>query len=359
MQRWVEIDGSLGEGGGQVLRTALVLSSLTGRPLRIFNIRAGRRSPGLKPQHLVSALAAARICSGRLRGAELDSMELLFEPGPITPGRYTFDVASVKSSAGSTGLIFQTVLLPLGFAGGRSVVTIRGGTHVEWSPPADFLKYVYIPFINSMGAKATLDIERYGFYPKGGGELHSDIGPFTLPLSSFEAKERGRLKAVTIFSAVANLPLSIAQRQLKRALGVLKRLGIEPLGRTMEVPSPGPGTYVFILAEFEKSVSGFSALGAPGKRAEKVAEEAANLFEVFMSKNGAIDPHLADQAVLPAALARGKSAFTTTEITGHLLTNISVIESFLPVKFTVRGRAGEEGEVVVEGAGYRAPGPLE
>ena len=355
VERTVEIDGSSGEGGGQVLRTALALSCLTGRPVRVFNIRAGRRSPGLKPQHLMSCLAASRICRGRLSGAELDSMELLFEPGPLTPGSYTFDVASVKASAGSTGLIFQTVLFPLGFAHGRSEVRIRGGTHVEWSPPADFLENVFLPFVRRMGVSVSLDIRRYGFYPAGGGEIYVKTDPFAIPLNPFEVTERGSLKTVAIYSAVSNLPMSIARRQLKRATDRLEALGLRPEGRLMEVPSPGTGTYVFILADFENTPAGFSALGARGKRAEKVADEAADLFEKFLNKEGALEPHLADQVLLPAALAEGRSSFTTTEITGHLMTNISVIKSFLPVKFTIKGEPGGGGAVTVEGAGLRAP----
>ncbi|MBI5286531.1 MAG: RNA 3'-phosphate cyclase [Deltaproteobacteria bacterium] len=348
------IDGSYGEAGGQVLRTSLTLSAITARPLEIINIRAGRKSPGLKPQHIISARATSEVTSGELIGAQLDSQTLRFTPGRIGCGAYVFDVASVKASAGATGLIIQTITPVLSFAGGVSNITIRGGTHVPWSPPLDYLKGVFLPEVTKMGISTDLAIKRWGFYPVGGGEVEMQIRPCARPLKGIEVRERGKLQKLFIMSVVANLPLSIAERQRERAL---KRFQISNFKfqidtEVKEVSSPGRGTSLFILAEFENIRAGFSALGAIGKPAEKVADEAVDEFLSYWHRKGALDPHLTDQLILYAALAEGSSVLTTSRVTNHLLTNIYVIGQFLPVRFQVKGGPGEEGEVTVEGVGF-------
>jgi RNA 3'-terminal phosphate cyclase (ATP) len=329
----IEIDGSYGEGGGQILRTSLTLSVLTGKPVRIYRIRAGRKDPGLKPQHLMSAHAAAQISGGKLAGAELGSTELLFHPGTILPGNYTLDVASVKASAGSTTLIFQTIFLPLGFASGSSHAILKGGTHVPWSPPADYIKEVFLPTVASMGIELKLKNPMKGFYPIGGGVLNVTINPFQTPLKPLRIQDRGKLKQIRILSTVANLPLSIAKRQLNRVVDLLTEAGLRPQGELQTVESPGKGTFCFIIAEFEQVRAGFSSLGAIGKRAEQVADEAVECFLRFFHRPGALDRHLADQVVLCMALGEGESGVTVSEVTDHLKTNIWVIEQFLPVRF--------------------------
>jgi RNA 3'-phosphate cyclase len=274
----VEIDGSYGEGGGQILRTSLSLAALTGKAVRVYNIRAGRKDPGLKPQHLLGAEAVRRITGGRLEGAGLGSQELGFSPGRLSPGSYTFDVAELKASAGSTGLVFQTIVLPLSFARGESYLKIKGGTHVEWSPSADYIKYVFLPAVAPMGVSVEVNVPVKGFYPIGGGELDLRIGESKTPLKPLNINKRGELKGVSILSTVANLPLDIARRQLERAGKGVEDLGFKPEGRYEGVGSPGRGTFVFILARFENVAAGFSALGRLGKRAEAVADEAVGLF---------------------------------------------------------------------------------
>lgn len=335
------------------MRTCLTLACLTGTPVRVFNIRAGRRSPGLRPQHVLSASAAAHITGGALTGAEPGSREITFTPGPLSAGTYTFDVAAERASAGSTGLVFQTLALPLSFAPGTSRVIIKGGTHVEWSPSADYIKEVFLPAVKKAGVDIEVENPVKGFYPVGGGELLVTIKPCVRPLLPVTLTERGAITRISILSTVANLPLSIAKRQLDRAQERLGGLGAHVLGESVEVRSPGRGTAVFILAEFEKTRAGFSALGARGKRAEAVADEAAESFLAYLGASGVLDPHLSDQVMLPMALAEGVSAATTTEVTGHLRTNIHVIEKFLPVKFDIRGETGREGQVTVAGAAYR------
>jgi RNA 3'-terminal phosphate cyclase (ATP) len=348
----IEIDGSYGEGGGQILRTSLALSILTQRPVRIRRIRAGRKSPGLKPQHLMSTQAAAQICDGRTEGAELGATELSFHPGSIRVGRYTFDVAAKAGSAGSVGLIFQTVLLPLGFVRAPSRIVFKGGTHVPWSPTADYLRDVFLPTVATMGVGAELDVPECGFYPIGGGTMNATIHPFRSPLKPLRIKDRGALKKLRVSSAVANLPLSIADRQLNRAIGCLAEHGMASQGESRSVESPGKGTYCFILAEFEQMRAGFSALGAIGKRSEQVADEAAGAFLRFWNLPGALDHHLADQIVLFMAVAKGESEVVLSEMTEHLKTNIWVVEQFLPVKFDLPGDSvGHRIMLRVHGAG--------
>lgn len=348
----VKIDGSYGEGGGQILRTALTLSALTGRPLEIFNVRVGRKEAGLKPQHLISARSLAEVTSGRLQYDELNSSILRFFPGRIKHGTYSFDVSSVKASAGATGLIFQTLAPALSFANKPSDIVIIGGTHVPWSPPADYLQEIFLPAIANMGIDIHIAVPKFGFYPIGGGEIDIAVKPCARPLKSVSIVERGKIKKLTIISAVANLPLSIAERQRERALKRISNLKMQIQSEIKEVASSGRGTFLFIMAEFENVRVGFMGLGAVGKRAEKVADEAVDALLQYLNGNGALDPHLADQIVLYAALAQGQSMFTTTRITNHLLSNIWVIEQFLPVKFEVKGVYGDKGTISVKGAGY-------
>lgn len=345
----LEIDGSWGEGGGQILRTSLTLSCLTGRPFRLSNIRARRKDPGLKPQHLLSVRAAAEITGAGVKGDALGSREIEFSPGPIRPGDYVFDVGKIAPSAGATGLVFQTVLVPLGFAGAPSKVILKGGTHVEWAPPADYLREVYLPTASRMGVRAFLENPVKGYYPTGNGTSIVDVRPFDIPLKPIVMDERGRLLDIRITSFVSNLPVTIAQRQTGAAGRMIEGQGLGFVSEAFEVPSPGTGTFTFVLARFENVSAGFSSLGRRGKRAEAVGEEAAGLFLKYFKRKGAVEPHLSDQLVLLAALAKGRSSFTTTEITNHLVTNIYIIEKFLPVRFMVDGRAGDEGKIKVEG----------
>jgi RNA 3'-terminal phosphate cyclase (ATP) len=293
---------------------------------------------------VLSARAAAEV--GSLEGCVEGSRTLTYLPGRIKAGRYFFDCGT----AGSLSLVFQTILAPLAFAESKSSVILKGGTHVPWSPPTDYIEEVFLPLLSPMGLAAGFWTISNGYYPAGGGEASASIDPAKAPLAPFNMTGRGKLVKVRVTSTVSNLPLSIAERQLKSASGLLSNLPFET--RLTEAPSPGRGTSVFIVAEFENTRAGFSALGAPGKRAEAVGEEAALAFLEYLGQEGALDPHLSDQALIYMALASGVSLFTTTEVTGHLLTNIHVIEKFLPVKFSVEGRTGFEGFVSVRGAGF-------
>ena len=343
------IDGSYGEGGGQVLRTSLTMSALLGKPVRIENIRAKRRNPGLQAQHLTGVRAIARICDAELEGADLGSLTLTFRPqSPPRAGEYSFDVAEARKggSAGATSLVFQTLLLPLAFAPGQSRLTIRGGTHVAWSPPFHYLQHVYLPTLARMGVEASVEIERWGWFPIGGGEMAASVrGRRESHLSGLDLVERGELKRLWGISATSNLPAHVGQRQKKRTEETLRKRGFDPQIEIVDAPSPGTGTVVFLAAEYEHAVAGLSSLGERGKPAEKVAEEACREFIAHHQSGACLDQHLADQLILPLALSPGPSAFTTCEITQHLLTNVWVVEQFLDVRFEIEGEEGEKGSV--------------
>jgi len=342
----LSIDGSFGEGGGQVIRTALALSCVTKTPIEIFSIRKGRKNPGLQPQHLASVRACAKIAKAEVQGGILGSTELKFMPGDLTSGDHEFDVAEEKGSAGSVSLVIQSILLPLLYCPGESQVTIKGGTQVPFSPPFDYLTNVWLPFLGILGVKAEAEIVKYGFYPKGGGEVRLKVKPVE-KLQGINLLERGKLVSLSGISAVANLPEAIAQRQKQEAEKILSKENLVPQVETRQVNSVGAGTYFFLLAEFENSLAGFSSLGERGKPAEKVAQEACQGLLEFVETQAAVEKHLADQILPYLALAKGESSLTVSKITSHLLTNVGVVEKFLPVKVIVEGEIGKSGKVTI------------
>lgn len=352
-KKTIRIDGSYGEGGGQILRTALALSAVVRKPIEIANIRKARPKPGLQPQHLTSVNAAARICSAVVEGAALSSTGLSFLPGATRGGDYSFDVSDIKGSAGSTSLIFQTIVLPLLFAERQSTITLMGGTHVPWSPTFHYLKQVFLPMLSIMNAEVELNIEQWGWYPRGGGRVAATV----TPCRGFRAitfRERGNLKRMAGVSAVSNLPFSIADRQRAHAVRTLLQNGIESDIEIVTAPSIGKGTLLFLLAEFEHAKAGFGGLGAIGKRAEAVADEACSGMLRHLAAGGALDPHFADQVVPYLALASGESEFTTSSITRHLLTNIWVVKQFINRDIQVDGREGNAGSVRITPAELKA-----
>ncbi len=348
---FLEIDGSEGEGGGQILRSSLTMSSILGKPILIKNIRAGRRDPGLQAQHLTCVRAIAEITSAELDGDVLGSQELKFIPKELKPGKYFFDVAKVKPSAGSVSLVFQTILLPLAFTKDVSMVTILGGTHVPLSPSITYLQKVYLPIIRKAGLIACIKLNKWGWFPKGNGEIVVEIHP--AKLNGIDLLDRGDLKDVEIISAVSNLPISIAERQRNEALKILHLNGISADSKLINAPSIGQGTSVFILMNFEKSKAGFESLGAKGKRAEQVAKEACEQSIDFLRTDACIDKHLADQLIPIMALSKGSSCFKTSRITRHLLTNISIAEKFLDIKFKISGKENQQGEIFVNGFEFK------
>jgi len=337
----IEIDGSYGEGGGQILRTALALSSLLKEPFRIFNIRKNRKKPGLQPQHLMAVKACGEITGAEVEGAFQGSSELAFEPGPTRFGRFEFDIGT----AGSTSLLFQSLLPPLALSGGGSELTLKGGTHVPMSPAFDYINEVFLPTVAKLGVKCRAEIESFGFYPRGGGLARFFIGPSECLIHA-AFLSRGKLNKVKITSAVCGLPVSIAQRQRDSALEVLKGFDAETEIKEVHSFAGAKGTFVFILSLYENSLAGFSSIGERGKRAEVVGAEAAYDFLKYEKAGDyALDPHLADQIVLYLALSQSPCSFKTSLITEHLLTNLWVLEKFLKLTYKVEGEKGGPGGV--------------
>lgn len=343
---FILIDGSFGEGGGQILRTSLALSCVSGKPFEIINIRKSRPRPGLQPQHLTAVQAAAKISSATVEGADLSSTKIRFHPGKIRGGEYCFSVSEIKGSAGSTSLVLQSVLLPLFFANQESAIALIGGTHVPWSPTFHYLRHVFLPALSRMNLTAEMLIEKWGWYPLGGGSVTAKITP-AQKVSAITMTERGMLKSVKGTSTVSNLPMEIAVRQRSRALAVLSRRGIEASIETFSAPSIGKGTHLFLLAESEKSVAAFDSLGAIGKRAETVSDEATGALLEYLNAAAAVDPYLADQLISYCSLAGGISKFTTSRITRHLLTNAWIVKQFLDVDIVVKGKEGEPGSIQI------------
>jgi RNA 3'-terminal phosphate cyclase (ATP) len=337
----LHLDGSYGEGGGQILRTGLSLAALTGTPVRIKRIRAGRAKSGLRPQHLTAVEALARISQAEVAGAHLGSQELTFRPRPPQAGRYWFDVAEKTGSAGAVSLIAQALLPPLLKVGAPSIVVLKGGTHVPWSPPVHYLSHVFLPALALLGATVELTLERWGWYPKGGGEVHLKISP-ARTLTGVEWRTPAIPVAFRALSASSKLPEHVARRQ---AAELTARLGEMVPVEIMPASGQDQGSFVFLWGPR----AGFSALGARGKPAEQVADEVAGAYLSFRESRTALDRHLADQILLYLALARDPSSFTTEAITSHLLTNVWVIEQFLGPRFEVRGNPGEPGKIFCRG----------
>jgi RNA 3'-terminal phosphate cyclase (ATP) len=362
----VVVDGAYGEGGGQIVRTALTLAAVTGRKLVIENIRSGRKNPGLAAQHLTAARAAAALCGARLSGDALGSQFLSFEPSaPPKPGLYAFDVGEAREggSAGAVTLVLQTILLPLALATGDSDVILRGGTHVAWSPPFDFARDVWLATLARLGVTATLELVSYGWYPAGRGEARlavfglgkqgaQALGPLAAPprLAPLEACERGPLQRVFGRAVAANIPAHVPQRMADRARALLAKAGIEARIEPKRVRAASPGAGLFLTADYEPVRAGFNALGERGKPAEVVAEEAVAALLAHRDSGAAVDPHLADQLVLPLALADGPSAYTVERITRHLTTSAWVVERFALAEVEIEGAEGEPGTVRVSPA---------
>jgi RNA 3'-terminal phosphate cyclase (ATP) len=335
----VELDGSFGEGGGQILRTSLALSLVTGKAFHLRNVRAGRSKPGLQPQHLMSVKAAAAIGQARLRGATRGSTDLEFEPGPVAAGTYHFAIGT----AGATGLVLHTIYLPLALTGTASTITIDGGTHVSTSPCFHFLETTWRRYMELAGLQVGVKMRRPGFYPRGGGLLEARIAGCPRLQGVADLQPRSDT-AITGFSAVAGLPEHIARRQAERASKRLRDLGLRVNIEEKTWPG-GPGTVLALVLNTSPVPTLFFALGERGKPAERVADEAVAQVIHFHKADPAIDSHSADQILLPLSLAKDASLFPVTEVTSHLLTNAAVIQRFVERDIRVDGDEGKPGIV--------------
>lgn len=363
-QGGVTLDGAEGEGGGQILRTALALSILQQRPLHIHHIRAGRTKPGLLRQHLTAVRAAADLCSASVEGAELGSAELRFSPGPLPPPgtAWRLDI----QSAGSTGLVLQTVLLPLARAGGATV-EILGGTHNGASPPADFLQRTFAPLAARCGLPLSVRLDRHGFYPAGGGAITAHIGPAApappLDLTGWRP-DHSRVSGAVRACRLGSARRLAAAEALRAAVSPL--LPADPPIRLIDVPGPGPGLALQLCVpalpdpalpdlapphdpdDHGPALILTAVAGRDQPCGEAAAEVVAQLSAV-LAAGSMVDEYLADQALLPLALSGG-GRFLTGPLSQHTRTNIEVIRRFLPVEIAV---TEEEGPGSIYGSIYR------
>jgi RNA 3'-terminal phosphate cyclase (ATP) len=318
----IEIDGSFGEGGGQIVRTAVALSAVTGKPVRIKRIRAGRRNPGLSPQHVTAILALAKITEAEVEGARPKSSEIIFRPGAIRGGRREVDIGT----AGSVALLMECLLPALIFADSPTVLTVRGGTDVKWSPPIDYLSQVALPAFAEFGVQCHLTCERRGYYPKGGGVATLEVAPGRLARADLSFIDPGQVEGV---SHSSNLPEHVVKRQAEAAIEVLERAGFDAEIRceTNALPSTGSGITLW------SGRKGASALGERGLPAEKVGASAAGAMAIELRSKATVDRYLADQLVPYLALAGG--SYTAPEVSKHASTNIWTATQFLDVDVSV------------------------
>lgn len=343
----IELDGSQGEGGGQILRTALSLSLLTGRPFRMTKIRANRPKPGLRPQHCKAVEAAAELGQAEVEGVAIGSRMLTFAPGKYEPCDLSIDIGT----AGSTSLVLQTLHLPLALRSRHPVrLVLTGGTFNPKAPAFAFLDSTWRAYLADLGMPVALAMPSAGFYPRGGGRLDAWIEPATP--RALNATSRSALERVRCVAGVANLSDDIARRMLDRALERLAARDIKAEIETVRWTSPGPGAAISLTAIHPGIVPAtFVGLGERGKRSEAVADEAVDELLAFEAVDqAAVDLHSADQILLPLALAEGRSEFTVSEVTEHLRTNARTIQTFLDRSITIDEptRPGQPGRVIIE-----------
>ena len=330
----VFIDGSEGEGGGQILRTSLTLSCITGRGVHIENIRAGRPKPGLAKQHISCVQAACRISNGQCKGAEQSSKALDFQPDKVVGGDFNFDIGS----AGAASLVMQTVLLVLFLADKPSAVTIAGGTHNPMAPPFDFVRETFLPAISMGGFQCDCELLKYGFYPAGGGKIIFKVRPRQKnPEQIINLCEPCRQLQISGRIYTAKLSANIARRQ--EQLLRKSRLAVGDIESIEAKDSDGPGNCVMIRVCGGGRVSVFTAFGMRGKPSEEVVGEVVGLAEDFIGSGAAIDSFLADQLLVYMAIA-GDGCYTTNRLSAHLVTNMGVIKKFLPVDFRLEQQGG-------------------
>ena len=339
----IEIDGSIGEGGGQILRTALTLSMVTGQPCRLTRIRAGRKKPGLLRQHLTALRAAVEVSGATADGAVLGASELCFKPGSVRGGNYRFAVGS----AGSATLVAQSVLPALLTASEPSELVIEGGTHNPFAPPFDYLDRVYLPILRRMGAHVTATLERPGFYPAGGGRFRVAVTPGGGKLQPIELLERGAIVGRRAVARVANLPRRIAQRELNK---LSKGLQWPDEGLELEEvkDAAGPGNILTAELAHEQVTELFVGFGRVDASAEKVAGGVVQQVRAYLSSGAPVGPYLADQLLVPMALAGG-GRYVAQKLTRHTVTNIAVIRHFVDLKIETKEDEHGRWQVTVSG----------
>lgn len=326
----IEIDGSYGEGGGQILRISVALSAVTGKSVKIVNIRAGRKKPGLAAQHLTAIRSVGEICTAQVEGLDIGSQTVEFHPGELRGGKFRFDIGT----AGSITLVFQACFIPALHAPTKCVLTVTGGTDVRWAPPMDYFQNVFLPMVGKMGVFAKVESVKRGYYPKGGGKvvLHIEPKETLSPLQLDELKGQLMIKGI---SHVSNLPDHIPERMVKSAKKDLIRLGRPDI--VSEIFSGdeafGQGGAIVLWAENEDTVLGGNATAERGVKAETVGEIASKELWKEIKSGATLDIHLSDQILPYMAMADGESSFLVRELTNHIKTNMWLIEQFFDVEF--------------------------
>lgn len=351
----IALDGGAGEGGGQILRTALALSAITGRPFAVERVRANRLKPGLRPQHREAARAVAHLCDAVLSGDEVGSSRVSFRPRrQAIAGEHAFDIGT----AGSAPLLFQTVCWPLALAGAPSAVTVRGGTHQDHAPTFHYLALVWAPAVARLGYRFRLELRSAGFHPEGGGEIVAAVEP-AHSMPPLDLRSRGTLQEVEVVSMVGGLGYEIADRQAGRALAALRAAGVAAVAQRVPVTARASrGGHVLVVSTYERTVAGHGAVGGRDRSPEQTADAAVEGFREHLAGSGAVDVHLGDQLLVPAALAAAGlvppppgvepvTRYTVPRVSSHLLTNAAVVRRFLDVDLVVTGGEGEPGEVWV------------
>lgn len=347
----IELDGSAGEGGGQILRTALALSAVSGRAFRIRHIRAGREKPGLKRQHLAAVRAVAEICGARMEGAELGSMELAFVPGKPRGGRYRFDIGS----AGSAVLVAQTVLPVLLRADAPAEVTVTGGTHVPYAPTWEFFAESFLPQVRSMGARVEAECGSYGFYPAGGGCIRLRTEPFRdADAHPFVLEDAGPLRRGRVCAVVSGLPRTIAKAETDILQEKFPRLALERDVRTVE--SPGPGNAAWIALEHDRVTALASEIGVFNLSRKTVAHRVMNAVRKYLKTGAPVGAHLSDQLAVPIVAFAGEARYVKGKDTSHETTNWNTVRAFVPSLRLERTDLGN-GRIAISVRGRLDPSP--
>ena len=337
----IELDGSEGEGGGQILRSALALSILTRRPFKLINIRANRSKPGLQPQHLMCVRAAGAISGATYKGGSVGSSVLYFDPSPLQSGNYSFSIGT----AGATALVLHTIYLPLALRGDRvSEVTITGGTHNQHAPCYHFLATTWAAYLARIGITVEVEMVRPGFYPRGGGEIRAVVHPCSR-VNGLSLLTCPELSTAGGFSAFAELPESVGRRQARRLSVRLKSEGVESHIPVEQWQAANPGSVAAVIFRQAPVPPLFFGLGERGKPAESVADEAADEAIAFRDAKAPVDPHSADQLLLPLAFSADASEYKTSEITRHTTTNIETVRKFVDRVIQIERTDGKSGVV--------------
>jgi RNA 3'-phosphate cyclase len=325
----IEIDGSYGEGGGQILRTAISLSAVTGKEVMISNIRAGRPNPGISPSHVTSIEAVAELCDAEVDGLFAGSEKIVFKPDQLAGGTFDFDVGT----AGSVSLVVQSCLLPGAMSKSRVNLVVKGGTDVKWSPPIDFMRLVHLPILSRFGPSCDIDINSRGFYPEGGGEVAVEISPVA-KLSGQDFGERGDVLSIDGCAYAQNLPEHVTSRMRDSVLkNMLDFKDVRVESDIRKGRSTGAG--IVLAATCENSTIGESALGARGVKSEILGENCSSGLRETLLSGASVDQHMLDQILPYMALAGGKSRILAEALTSHAETNIWVIEKFVERRFSV------------------------